>query len=232
MISINETAIDQTEIKRLAARGRSQMQGFLDPAAAETLRAELEGLDSWDLALTGPQGPTAIGAAELERMSGSARGRLMETLRRQSRAGFSFIYQRRDVVPGEDPVALDFARWIGTSEFIDLMRRLTGDPELVRADAHASRYGPGHFLRTHDDTYQGKDRRFAYVLNLSLEWQPDWGGLLHFVDPAGKPVDCFAPDFNSLAIFRVPQHHFVSQVAGYARFKRYAITGWLFAGNS
>ncbi len=164
-------------------------------------------------------------------MTGARRARLMENLRRQSRAGFSFIYQRRDVLPGDAPVVPGFARWIQTPEFIQLVRELTGDSDINRADAHASLYAAGHFLRTHDDTYSGKNRRFAYVLNLSRDWQPDWGGLLNFVDPAGACLDCFAPHFNSLALFRVPQDHFVSQVAGYARGRRYAITGWLFADS-
>ncbi len=229
-IRVNEASLEPGAVARLAAVGRTQLQAFLEPASAEALYVELDAITAWDLALTGPQGPTAIDAAELTTLSAARRARIMETLRRQARAGFSFVYQRRDVVPGETPVAADFGRWIQSAEFLKRMHRLTGDSELTRADGHASLYAPGHFLRTHDDTYSGKNRRFAYVLNLSRGWQPDWGGLLHFVDPAGRPVECFAPDFNSLAIFRVPQDHFVSQVASYARGKRYAITGWLFAG--
>jgi Rps23 Pro-64 3,4-dihydroxylase Tpa1-like proline 4-hydroxylase len=70
-------------------------------------------------------------------------------------------------------------------------------------------------------------RRAAYVLNLTPEWRPDWGGLLQFYDAMGNVSRAFTPGFNVLNIFRVPQPHSVSWVTPLAAAPRYAVTGWL-----
>ncbi|MGH8398608.1 MAG: 2OG-Fe(II) oxygenase family protein, partial [Gammaproteobacteria bacterium] len=64
------------------------------------------------------------------------------------------------------------------------------------------------------------------VLNLTKDWQADWGGLLQFLGEDGKVVDTFFPSFNSLMLFQVPMWHHVSYVTPFAGHGRYAITGW------
>jgi hypothetical protein len=39
-------------------------------------------------------------------------------------------------------------------------------------------------LAPHDDSHAGEGRRYAYVINLSQRWKPEWGGLLQFIDTA------------------------------------------------
>lgn len=212
----------------LETHGYAQIDPFLATEDAARLETELDALVDWDFAVTSAKGPVVIEADELRTMSPAQRGNMLETLRRQARSGYSMAYYRRDVLPAERGVAGDFGQWIQTPAFLDLMRILTGDTSLVRADAHASLYREGSYLRTHDDTYAGKSRRFAYVLNLTRDWTADCGGLLHFVEDE-RVVATLTPRFNTLSLFRVPRTHFVSQVASYAAAKRIAITGWLFA---
>ena len=112
-------------------------------------------------------------------------------------------------------------------EYIGFVRSITGDAAIRRANAQATRYRPGHFLRYHTDIDSSEGRRYAYVLNLTRGWQPDWGGLLQFVDDDGRIIDTFLPRWNSLSLFRVPAGHLVSMVAPWADEERLAITGWL-----
>ena len=73
-------------------------------------------------------------------------------------------------------------------------------------------------------------RRYAFVINLSREWKPDWGGQLQFIDDAtGAITDAFLPRWNSLSLFRVPQTHQVTLVSPWAARPRHAITGWWLA---
>jgi SM-20-related protein len=65
------------------------------------------------------------------------------------------------------------------------------------------------------------------VLNLTPGWRAEWGGLLLFHDADGHVAEAYAPKFNTLNIFRVPQWHSVSQVASYVDQDRLAITGWI-----
>ena len=80
----------------------------------------------------------------------------------------------------------------------------------------------------HNDDHTDEGRRMAYVLSLSENWNPDWGGNLHFVEE-DKMVDSFSPTFNTLSIFEVPQQHYVSMVTPFAGGPRLSITGWMYA---
>ena len=116
---------------------------------------------------------------------------------------------------------------LNSEPFLAFVRALTGDPRCAYADAQATRYRPGDFLTAHDDDVAGKHRLYAYVLNFTPSWRPDWGGLLAFHEADGHVSEAYTPSFNALNIFRVPQLHAVTQVASFAGAHRLSITGWV-----
>jgi Rps23 Pro-64 3,4-dihydroxylase Tpa1-like proline 4-hydroxylase len=113
-------------------------------------------------------------------------------------------------------------------EFLNLIREITGIPQIAWADGQATLYRPGDFLTVHDDDARHAKRLVAYVLNLTPVWRSDLGGVLQFIDDAGNIAEGYVPAFNVLNIFRVPAHHAVSAVTPFGG-ERYAITGWLHA---
>lgn len=118
--------------------------------------------------------------------------------------------------------------YINTPEMLELVREVTGIEDVIKADAQATIFAPGHFLAQHDDGGEIKEgRRIAYVFNFCpVEWRVDWGGYLNFFNDDGDIIAGFKPRFNALNLFRVPQKHNVSLVAPFAPLARYAITGW------
>lgn len=117
--------------------------------------------------------------------------------------------------------------YINAPDFLAAIRRITGIPTLVKADAQATLYAPGHFLAVHDDSQAAEGRRVAYVLNFCAEdWRPDWGAYLNFFNEDGDIEFGFRPRFNALNLFAVPQRHHVSYTPPFAPVARYAITGW------
>jgi Rps23 Pro-64 3,4-dihydroxylase Tpa1-like proline 4-hydroxylase len=119
--------------------------------------------------------------------------------------------------------------WLNQPETLEVFRRVTGIDGLIKADAQATLYAPGHFLTTHDDSGLAKEhRRVAYVLNMTKAWRPEWGGQLQFLAAKhGAVDDTWSPAFNTLALFVVPTWHTVTYVAPFAKGQRLAITGWL-----
>jgi Rps23 Pro-64 3,4-dihydroxylase Tpa1-like proline 4-hydroxylase len=110
---------------------------------------------------------------------------------------------------------------------MDLVRAISGIPELVKVNAQATLYGPTQFLAVHTDQQAEVGRRVAYVLSMCAEdWRPDWGGYLHFYDDDGDVIAGYKPRFNALNLFAVPQRHNVTFVPPFAPVGRYAITGW------
>ena len=83
------------------------------------------------------------------------------------------------------------------------------------------------FCRRNEEA--SEQRRYAFVINLSPDWRPDWGGQLQFLDREGLVLHTYLPRWNSLSLFRVPQRHQVTFVTPWAAAPRHAITGWWLA---
>lgn len=218
---------------RLSQTGRAQLQAFLDPVAADGLHACLAGQVPWGLAYIEGGQPRTLPFDRLRALTPQQRAELGARIQAEARAGYQFMYHNYMMVSayldGRDP-QLPLHRvleYLNAEPFLEFARRLTGVPQLRRANAQATCYLPGDFLKYHTDADSSEGRRFAYVINLTRGWQADWGGLLQFLDDDGAVVETFLPRWNSLSIFRVPTAHCVSQVTGWAAAPRLAITGWL-----
>lgn len=218
----------------LAEHARVQIPDFLQPAAAERLHDCLEREVPWTLALRDADGPRTIAHADYAAMADEARAALLRRVADSARGGgYRFAYDSYMMVTaykeGRDPDLLlhRVLEFFNTPDYIGFARALTGDAGIRRVNAQATRYRPGHFLRYHTDDDSTEGRRYAYVLNLSRDWRPDWGGLLQFVDDDGSVTGTFLPRWNSLSLFKVPAGHLVSMVAPWADHDRLAITGWL-----
>jgi len=210
--------------KRLAEAGRVQIPNFLQPDAAARLAECLRREVPWVTAERG-QPDSKPWPPEV------ARERMPAAYRRAA-TGFHFVYDRYLIVEamreGRDKGHLLHAvlEFFNDLPYLQFIRALTGDQELVAVGGQATRYLPGQFLNVHDDGFNDEARRYAYVLNLSRRWEPDWGGLLHFVDENGRQLDAFMPSYNTLNLFKVPARHYVGVVAPWAQEPRLAITGW------
>lgn len=218
--------------ERFQSRGRIQIDNVLSEDAAEALHRCLHEQVSWDLAFTQEGGQERkITAAELEAMDMRSRQAVMQGIHSQAKQGFAFIYNTYMMVTayqeGRDPgLVLDrVLEFLNAEPYLNLLRSISGIDSITKSDCQATRYIPGHFLRQHNDLHPEQGREVAFVLNLTRRWEPDWGGLLQFLDDGGV-VETLMPRFNSLTLFRVPQGHCVTYVAPFASGARYAITGW------
>lgn len=116
---------------------------------------------------------------------------------------------------------------LNSEPMLEFVRRVSGIPDLVKADAQATLYAANQFLAVHNDWEPERGRRVAYILNLCAEdWRPDWGGYLNFYDGDGDVVAGYRPRFNAINLFTVPQSHNVTYTAPFAPVGRFAITGW------
>lgn len=224
------------DIERLSRafheHARLQVRDVLQPDAARALHDCLDREVPWQLAYIGDHGSTTRSEQDLARMARREREAMEEVIHRRAASEFQFQYNSYMMVTaykeGRDPhlILHRFLEYLNSEPFLDFAWRVTGVAQIRKADAQATRYAPGHFLKQHNDITPEQGREVAYVLNLTREWRADWGGLLQFMDDDGAVIDTFMPRFNSLALFRVPMHHCVSVVAPFAQRPRYAITGW------
>lgn len=218
---------------RFADAKRIQIAEFLTPASADLLHRHLAESARWRRIINSGEKIFEAASADFEAMPADQRAALDAAVHAAASRGFQYRY---DMIRVSDEAAeraasatlLDrFADFMSSAETLAFLRKVTGRNEIVFADAQATRYLPGDFLTRHDDAVAGKHRSLAYVLNLSRDWRPEWGGLLLFNGAEGAIVETLTPRFNALSLFAVPQPHSVSYVAPYAAAQRLSVTGWL-----
>jgi len=223
---------------RFASRGRAHIPDLLAAESAERLAAFLERETRWNLVTLLAGEHRDLDSAAMRRQSAEEQARFLAHVHKPAREGrFQYLYENIPVYDawhrrkGERPLLDAFFEFLNGEEFLAFGRTVTGASDIGFADAQATRYGPGHFLTMHDDSVETKDRRAAYVVNLTRMWSPDWGGLTTFATQDLHIEEAFTPRFNALNIFRVPQPHAVTAVAPFAGGARYGVTGWLRAGK-
>lgn len=212
--------------------GRVLIRDFFEPAVVEPLAQAVEAID-WSLSYRDVHGDRLLSGDQLRALTPSQRMQLVDGITHVAQHEFQFSFFTDSLAEavrrGDTGLLARFMRWMADDAFLAVMRQLSGIEAINRVYAQATMYTRGNFLVAHDDHVDVEDRRLAYVINLTRAWRPDWGGLLHFTGADHGVVDTFFPHFNSLALFTVPQTHFVSYVPPYAQGERNAITGWLIA---
>jgi len=217
---------------QFAAHGIIQIEQALRPEVASVLHDCLATKVPWALAYRDASGPRKLWSEDLAGMDESSRRALDDEILRIARSEFQFRYDSFMMVTAykekrhPELVLHRVIEQINSQPWLETFRTITGCSNIRRADAQATRYIAGHFLRRHNDMNEDDGRLCAYVINLSRDWQADWGGLLQFLDQRGEVSRTLMPRFNTISLFRVPIEHCVSPVAAFASGARYAITGW------
>jgi Rps23 Pro-64 3,4-dihydroxylase Tpa1-like proline 4-hydroxylase len=218
--------------EKFARDGRVQIRDFLSLPAAQTIHRVLASETPWGLAWrAGASGPHALRRQQMDAANLTKIG--PEVAAAMRGGDYAFVYARYPMLDaykeqwGEHEALDLLIEHINSEPMLDLVREVTGIPEIGKADAQATLFAPNHFLALHDDSHVAEGWRIAYVMNFCIEdWRPDWGGYLLFYDEDGDVSAGFKPRFNTLNMFRVPERHSVSYVPPFAPVGRFAITGW------
>jgi len=236
-LQISDTLDISALARSFAARGRLHIPGLLTPESAAELAHAISAIPRFNLVFDSGGKHYDLDAAGAQALPADQRERLMSIVHEQAAKGFAYLFETCPIYDiyhhggSPDHPMMRHFEFLNSDAFLSLMRKVTGAPDIAFADAQVTRYGPGHFLTTHDDAVDGKNRRAAFVLNMTPDWREDWGGYLNFFSDAGDIVEAFKPTYNAINLFRVPARHSVGLVAPFAGGKRISITGWLRAGK-
>ena len=143
---------------------------------------------------------------------------------------FSYIFHRTMYLNPKEitNIEMDIYRLLSSPEMIELINQITNMNIVKLNQVFVSKYKSGHFLSPHSDKGNG---RLAFVINMTKDWLPQYGGNLHFLsDDRTTIIDTVTPIFNNMVLFNIPEPngipHFVSHVVPEITGKRYAISGW------
>lgn len=219
--------------REYAKQGRIRINNLFPDDVAEAIYQILTQGTPWRMVHSDAQGKHKYYTPqEWQSKPPQDRQQIIQSVLSQARDGFAYLYSCYPMidtyVAGEDPdwPLHRMTEFLNSPEMLDFTKTITNEPSVIKHDAQATLYAPGHFLNVHNDTGDNAERRAAYVMGFTKNWKVDWGGQLLFLDGDNTKFG-LSPSFNSLSMFRVPCDHIVTQVTNFAGAGRYSITGWL-----
>lgn len=221
--------------KKFMTESRLHIPNFLEPNSAKSLGDIVCNFNEWNLSLNSGDTHYDINHVTRQNLNSEFYTSLYASVGRDALLGFQYIFENYPLYDayysGSCPKNLrDILEFINSDSFLSFIKKISKYDDITFADSQLTKFSAGQFLTSHNDDVSGKNRRIAYVLNLTPLWNPDWGGILQFHGNDKHIEHGFVPMFNSLNLFSVPQKHSVSQIASYVTTSRYAVTGWLREG--
>jgi len=218
--------LDRAHFSETFARtGRVHIPNVLTDASARRLHHALKHETPWGLIVNDGKKVLeyeSVSTQDYQAMAVAAWGR--------AHSGFQYfynhyrLYENCQTFPKPDHYLAKLVGFLTSQEFFAFIREVTGLPSISQISSSATLYRPLDFLTVHDDSHAG-GKLVAYVLNLTPEWEPDWGGALQFYDRNDHIEEGYLPTFNALNLFRVPKRHSVAQVSAFGGL-RYSVSGW------
>jgi SM-20-related protein len=177
--------LDRAPLAETFARsGRIHIANVLTEASARRVHQVLEKETSWGLILNDGKKVLefeTVSAADYQAMAVAAWGRAHSAF--QYFYNHYRLYERREVYAQSDHYLAGLAAFLTAPEFVGLIRAVTRIDTLSCLSSTATLFRPLDFLTVHDDGLAG-GKRIAFVLNMTPNWRPDWGGALQFYDTA------------------------------------------------
>lgn len=199
---------------------------FLQHDSIEQLKISIETKTEFDNAFHLNGENKLASDTDIKKLSITTQQKLFKDIHELAAQGAGFLYGRHKIDVNSHKEFNDFLQLINRNDILEKIQSIAGIAKLTHADGQATRYRRGDFLTRHIDNIPGETRRVAYVLGLTENWHPDWGGLLQFFENNGTPTKSWSPAFNSLTLFDVNRVHSVTSITSFAVKNRYSITGW------
>lgn len=214
------------------ARGMVQLQDLFAPDSAAALTELLTKQTPWRVTFIDNGKPVAYAPDGIQQIGKPAFEEKMRAVAERARANYGYRYHSYPMSQAQfqgwdagHPLH-EVTRFLNSKTYLDVGRAITGEERINKVEAMASLYAPGDFLTRHIDHGSAGERRAAYVIGMTPEWHPDWGGLLLFYNDRKDVMGGFTPRFNVVTIFSTAYEHAVTQVSSFAGAGRYSIAGW------
>lgn len=231
-ITLNKTLDAKKLAASFAKTKRLQIPNFLAPAAAENIHTILVQKTVWLLTFNDGDKTVWKDVKEFKTIVGRRLRTMINTIYGNATAG-RFQYFRYARGLDEDPLNIrplnpgltEMLQFLDSKTMTGFLTALTGKA-VKDAATEAQWYRNDNFQTTGTGEVKGQKRVLGFALNLSKNWNADWGGNTLFSDAGGKIVETYVPQFNSLEVFEVPTAHSVSSVTGFAGEFRLSIAGY------
>ncbi|MBE1298866.1 MAG: hypothetical protein GJ680_03005 [Alteromonadaceae bacterium] len=166
---------------------------------------------------------------ELANLTGEKRQALFSQINKQASEGKGFVY-------GQVPLAADtlsdthqalktLLQWINEEDTVDMFKDITGLSQMAFAKCQVARFSQGQFLLKNTLKAENKNSQLGFILDLTPDWDTDWGGLLQLHSTNDMPASAFTPQFNSMIIFNASSAYSVTYLAPFIKYYKYCVMG-------
>lgn len=214
--------------------GFVRIPNFFSEQTAQQIEKVLRQQIDWRLIYVDAQkGVQQLSKADMSTMAPEALRTEMQNVSALARRNTGFFYNGYHLTntlkqsPADPHAIHDLTRFLQSPDFLAVGEAVLGLQALTQVDAQATLFTPGSFLTRHIDEGSNNERRAAYTLSFTRNWQTDWGGQLQLINQQTTDVEsAWIPRWNTLTIFDGRKVHAVSQVSTFAGDGRYSIVGW------
>jgi SM-20-related protein len=160
-LSVNAALDIPALADRYRLANRLQIREFLAPASAKEVLGELQRLP-WGLRYNDGSRIVTTRAEALARLNRDEAARVMTGINERARAGYQFLYgvyplSTAYFAPTMERLPIHrLYEFINSECMLEIVREVSGQPNLVWADGKATCYRPGHFLKAHTDAGPGR----------------------------------------------------------------------------
>jgi len=141
---------------------------------------------------------------------------------------FSYRFKRSKIESHNkdcDCFACNITDTLKSFTYTDLLSKIVGCKSLIPGEIFLSKYEEGDFLNMHHDKNKGD---VAVTVCFTYDWDPTYGGVLHFTDNDNNIFKSVVPKAGDINIFLLEPgkglNHFVSTIS--ANKNRFMISSW------
>lgn len=232
-IKINSKLKTENLKKDFQAKGRIQVADFLDTKDADTLHDLVAGCKLYKFKYNEGEKETWVDPGEIKNMPET---KLQDMGNKIYNAAMNrdFQYNHYSVPLTNEKLSAkealapfkDVMAFLNGKDMKAFIKGLAGEA-YKDAIAEAIWHKTDSFQTTGDGSHKGENRVLGFSLDLSRDWDVDWGGNRLFRGKKGDVEDLYPSLFNSLTLFKVPQKQSLSLITGYSKGLRLSISGWL-----
>jgi len=231
-LELNDALDMEALAKEYAKKQRGQVKNFLKPQSAEQLYQCLREETPWGLVYNNDPQVIELTNEQVRQMGPADRQKIYREVYERAKDDYQYLYYYYPILTSylsgknREFFLHRVLEFVNSEPVLNFVRKLTGIDDIIKGDGQATLYQQNTFLSLHYDVHSTEGWRCAYVINLTRDWNPNWGGYLQFFDENEDVEDALFPIFNAINIFTVPQPHSVSYVPLFADGSRFSITGW------
>ncbi|HBE19562.1 MAG TPA: hypothetical protein DDW51_18620 [Cyanobacteria bacterium UBA11367] len=139
---------------------------------------------------------------------------------------FCFSFKRINNPKTTSDVIIEMRSHLSSRDFINILSSIGHRKISKMSVLYINRFDKGDFLTTHSDRGMGSNS-MGVVVNLTKEWNPNFGGLTFMLDQERKDINgVVMPKLGRVLVFDIMEKHsphFVSMVTSNGTFRRLAV---------